>query len=119
MILKRWLLVGAAGSLLAVGIPIQQVAATVLTLAVGTQIAQVDAAEAAKIDAQCKAIIAKHPEILKIPYVERMTYGADDNWDPYLIVQVDKEENVSSVERSVPSELDGITVIVELARSSR
>lgn len=52
------------------------------------------------------------PEMLKIPHVVNMGIEFKDS-EIMFNVQVDKEANVSQVERTVPSEIEGYDVEVE------
>ena len=52
------------------------------------------------------------PEMLKIPHVVNMGIEFKDS-EIMFNVQVDKEANVSQVERTVPSKIEGYDVVVE------
>jgi len=76
-----------------------------------------DRATIVKDEAETNAVIADHPEILKIPHVTSMsatgTFDEDKGYSgPEIVVFVDEKENVKEVEKAVPNNLHGIPVVV-------
>ena len=70
-----------------------------------------------RAETAAKAVIASHPEILKIPHVigTGLTGKLDENnryTGPEIVVFVDEKENVENVRKAVPTYLEGIPVAV-------
>ena len=70
-----------------------------------------------RAETAAKAVIASHPEILKIPHVvgTGLTGTVDEHnryTGPEIVVFVDEKENVENVRKAVPTYLEGIRVAV-------
>jgi hypothetical protein len=66
---------------------------------------------------KAEAVIAHNDWLLKIPHVTEVqpTFNFDehDNYNgPAIAVFVDKDRNISEVQRKIPSKLDGLPVVV-------
>jgi hypothetical protein len=63
------------------------------------------------LDLALRKAIADNGWVAKLPHVTGVSYGLVGN-EPTIVVYVDKAENVSEVERKVPSKLEGFPVEV-------